>query len=133
MRRIGGRWCYVILRLDFQSSPDRVMAIRLLAYIAMLLLRMERERKRRKGKPGPLPLILPIVIYLGEKRWSAPLDALSLFTREGMPIPEPFRRLLPALEYILVDVRRLFQKDKRDVGFLSDYTVFLKPKSGISP
>ena len=62
MRRVGGRWCYVILLLEFQSSPDRMMAIRLLAYITTLLLRLERERKKRRRRPGPLPLILPIII-----------------------------------------------------------------------
>ena len=103
LRRHGGRWCYVILLLEFQSTSDRMMAIRLLSYISLLLLRLERERKKQRRKVRPLPLVLPIVIYNGEKPWSVPLDTLPLFGEA----PSAFLECLPALHYLLVDVRRL--------------------------
>jgi hypothetical protein len=34
--RWGGRWLYVYLLLEFQSSVDRFMAVQLLTYIGLL-------------------------------------------------------------------------------------------------
>ena len=40
--RVGwknGSWCYVALLIEFQSTPDHWMALRLLSYTALLLLK----------------------------------------------------------------------------------------------
>ena len=43
VRRRGGDWCYLVLLLEFQSRPDRLMAFRLLSYMTLLFQRLEKE------------------------------------------------------------------------------------------
>jgi hypothetical protein len=94
-------WVYVYLLLEFQSSSDPFMAVRLLTYVGLLL----EEIVRQEGlKPGDrLPAVLPLVLHSGRSRWRAPLRLESLFA----PLPEALKRYLPRLTYLLLDERRL--------------------------
>ncbi len=101
LRGDGEGWVYLYLLLEFQSTSDRFMAVRLLTYIGLLL---EEIVHKEKLKPGDrLPAVLPLVLYNGERRWRAPLRLESLF----VPVPAPLRRHLPRLTYRLLDERRL--------------------------
>ena len=101
LRGDGEGWVYLYLLLEFQSTSDRFMAVRLLTYIGLLL---EEIIHKEKLKPGDrLPAVLPLVLYNGERRWRAPLRLESLF----VPVPAPLRRHLPRLTYRLLDERRL--------------------------
>ncbi|HEX3556436.1 MAG TPA: Rpn family recombination-promoting nuclease/putative transposase [Thermoanaerobaculia bacterium] len=94
-------WFYVYLLLEFQSTPDRYMALRLLVYVGLLL--QELIQKRRLAPKGKLPAVLPIVVYNGKPAWRAPRDLASLF----VPMPEGLLRRLPALTYQVLDEKRL--------------------------
>jgi len=97
----GGGWVYVYLLLEFQSTVDPFMALRLLTYTGLLL---EEIVRKEKLKPGDrLPAVLPLVLYNGDRRWRAPLRLESLF----VPVPKELKRYLPRLTYHLVDERRL--------------------------
>jgi predicted transposase YdaD len=94
-------WVYVYLLLEFQSTVDSFMAVRLLTYAGLLL---EEIIRKEKLKPEDrLPAVLPLVLYNGERPWSAPQRLESLF----VPIPEELKLYLPRLTYHLVDERRL--------------------------
>ena len=70
--RLRDRWLYVLVLLEFQSTVDRTMAVRVLAYTALLyqdLLRVSSD---------PLPPVLPIVLHHGRERWTAPEDVAGL-------------------------------------------------------
>ena len=54
------RWLYLLL-LEFQSTVDRAMAVRMLAYTALLYQRLAADGTLRD--PGALPPVLPVVIY----------------------------------------------------------------------
>jgi hypothetical protein len=101
-----GGWFYLYLLMEFQSTPDPFMAVRLLVYEGLLLQELIRE-----GGLTPsdrLPPVLPIVLYNGWRPWKGPLDLQSLFA----PVPSGLRRHLPQLEYILLDENHLSQEEK---------------------
>jgi hypothetical protein len=99
-------WFYLYVLLEFQSTPDHFMAVRLLVYVGLLLQELIRGERLRPGER--LPPILPIVLYNGKRPWRAPLDLASLFT----PVPPGLERRLPRLDYLLVDENRLTRKEK---------------------
>lgn len=99
-------WFYLYLLMEFQSTPDPFMAVRLLVYEGLLLQELIREGGLTAS--DRLPPILPIVLYNGWRPWKGPLDLQSLFA----PVPSSLRRRLPQLEYILLDENRLSQEEK---------------------
>jgi Putative transposase, YhgA-like/Domain of unknown function (DUF4351) len=94
-------WFYLYLLLEFQSTSDPYMAVRLLAYVALLLASLVRAGGLTPS--GGLPAVLPLVLYNGKRPWNAALDLASLF-REVPPGCIPY---LPQLTYLLVDESRL--------------------------
>ena len=95
------RWIYLYLLLEFQSTSDPFMAVRLLTYVGLLL---EEIIRKENLKPGDrLPAVLPLVIHNGRSRWRAPLRLETLF----VPVPKDLKRHLPRLTYLLLDERRL--------------------------
>jgi predicted transposase YdaD len=99
--RWGGRWLYVYLLLEFQSSVDRFMAVRLLTYIGLLYQDLAAAGEIPRG--GRLPPVLPIVLYNGEADWwaAASLDEL------GEPdLPAQLRRYQPRFRYLLLEEHR---------------------------
>lgn len=70
--RFGQDWLYVYLLLEFQSTVDAWMAVRIQTYVGLLyqdLIRTDRLTEDRQ-----LPPVLPIVLYNGEPLWTAPAD-----------------------------------------------------------
>lgn len=101
LRGEENRWLYLYLLLEFQSTSDPFMAVRLLTYIGLLL---EEIIRKEHLKPGDrLPAVLPVVLHNGTGRWRAPLRLETLF----VPVPKDLRRHLPRLTYLLLDERRL--------------------------
>ena len=64
----GGSWVYILILLEFQSTVDRRMALRMMDYTSTIWMRLGKEDL---GPNGEYPLVLPIVIYNGERRWTA--------------------------------------------------------------
>jgi hypothetical protein len=94
-------WFYLYLLLEFQSTSDPFMALRLLTYVSLLL---EEILRQEKLKPGDrLPAVLPLVLHNGKRPWRAPCDLGSLFVE----VPPGLRRYLPQMCYLLLDVGRL--------------------------
>ena len=92
-------WAYVLVLLEFQSSSDATMALRVNEYTVMLY----RELLRTKVvEPGQLPLVLPVVLYNGESRWTAANDVRDLIVSAG-PALAAFQ---PSQRYLLLDLRR---------------------------
>jgi predicted transposase/invertase (TIGR01784 family) len=105
-------WFYLYLLLEFQSTPEPFMAVRLLVYVGLLLQELIRAQKLKAA--DRLPPILPVVLYNGKRPWRSPLDLVSLFGS----VPDGLRRRLPRLEYILVDESRLSPEDREQAGNL---------------
>ncbi|MFO8155249.1 MAG: Rpn family recombination-promoting nuclease/putative transposase [Thiohalospira sp.] len=93
----GDQWLYVYLLLEFQSRPDRFMALRVMTYLGLLY---EDLRKGNQLTPsGKLPPVLPVVLYNGRHRWHAPVDVAELVES----IPGGLERYRPSLRYLLLD------------------------------
>jgi predicted transposase/invertase (TIGR01784 family) len=101
-----GGWFYLYLLMEFQSTPDPFMAVRLLVYEGLLLQELIREGGLTAS--DKLPPILSIVFYNGRRPWKGPLDLQSLFA----PVPSSLRRRLPQLEYFLLDENRVSREEK---------------------
>jgi len=67
-----GRDLYLYLLIEFQSAPDRFMALRVLNYLCLFYLDYLKERKSKGGLPATLPPVFPIVLYNGDRPWNCP-------------------------------------------------------------
>ncbi len=95
------RWLYLLLLLEFQSTVDRAMAVRMLAYTALLYQRLAADGALRD--PGALPPVLPVVIYNGRGSWTASTDVNELVAGGGGEL-SPYQ---PSQRYFLLDESRL--------------------------
>jgi len=89
------------LLLEFQSTSEHFMALRVLAYAALLWQHLVREKPMIAG--GKLPPLLPVVLYNGERRWRAPEAVHALV---GLPEASLLWQWQPQLRYHLIDIRR---------------------------
>lgn len=96
-----GPWLYVYILLEFQSTVDRYMAVRMLTYVGLLY--QDLIRRKLVGPDGRLPPVLPVVLYNGDAAWGAARDVASL-VGDG---PAELERYRPRLEYFLVDEGRI--------------------------
>jgi hypothetical protein len=96
-RRDGGD-TYLLLLLEFQSTSDRWMALRVLVYASLLWQHLVDEK--RLPPDGRLPPILPVVLYNGDRDWAAPLALNELI---GLPGDSPLWQWQPAMRYKIVD------------------------------
>lgn len=95
--RWGPKWVYIYLLLEFQSQVDPYMAVRILAYVALLY--QDLVRTGQLGAAGRLPPVLPIVLYNGEPRWQAATSVVELMD----DMPEALRRWQVGSHYLLLD------------------------------
>ncbi|HEX8611454.1 MAG TPA: Rpn family recombination-promoting nuclease/putative transposase [Telluria sp.] len=99
--QVGDRFLYVYILLEFQSSVDRWMALRMQTYIGLLYQDLV---KRHEFSPGLLlPPVLPVVFYNGARRWSASMELAGLV----MQAPAELAALQPSQRYVLIDQQRL--------------------------
>ena len=91
------KWLYVYLLLEFQSSIDHFMAVRIMVYIGLLYQYLIDSQKMQAS--DKLPPVLPLVIYNGSKRWDAARDISELIVN----IPGDLEKYCPHLHYFLVD------------------------------
>lgn len=103
--RWRGRWVYLYLMLEFQSTVDYFMAVRLLSYIGLLYQDLIRRGEVERG--GALPLVLPIVLYNGQRRWRAPTGLRGLLGK----MPASFAPYVPLYRFVLLDEGRLNEED----------------------
>lgn len=91
------RWLYIYLLLEFQSTPDKFMALRLMTYLGLLY--QDLTRTKQLTHSGKLPPVLPIVLYNGERRWQAATSIETLIDT----IPGGLEAYRPGFSYLLLD------------------------------
>ncbi|PRB83814.1 Rpn family recombination-promoting nuclease/putative transposase [Pseudomonas sp. MYb185] len=91
------RWLYIYLLLEFQSSIDRYMALRILTYLGLLY--EDLVKGGELTSTGKLPPVLPIVLYNGEHSWQATTSIDDLIDR----VPGGLDQYRPSLQYLLLD------------------------------
>ncbi|MFM8330336.1 MAG: Rpn family recombination-promoting nuclease/putative transposase [Candidatus Methylumidiphilus sp.] len=103
--RLGEDWLYVYLLLEFQSSIDPFMAVRMLVYLGLLYQDLIRAGTLAAGKR--LPPVLPVVLYNGKPRWNAAEDIAELIA----DAPGGLALHRPSLRYLLLDEGRYADSD----------------------
>lgn len=71
----GGGDALVYVLYEHQSTPDPWMAFRILRYLTRIWEHWLTEHQESDW----LPVILPVVLYHGEERWSAPISFEDMF------------------------------------------------------
>jgi hypothetical protein len=97
----GERWLYVYLLLEFQSTVDPYMALRVMVYVGLLYQHLIKQRQFPES--GKLPAILPLVLYNGFANWGAARDIAELIEE----VPGGLELYRPQLRYCLLDERRI--------------------------
>ena len=104
--RFGGEhWLYLVLLLEFQATVDPAMAVRMLTYTALLYQRLDADGALREH--GALPPVLPVVLYNGRRRWTAPVEMADLVAA-GDAMLAPYQ---PSQRYYLLDAARMPDAD----------------------
>ena len=98
--RWGSEWMYVYILLEFQSTIDRFMAVRMLVYLGLLY--QDLIRAGQLTADGSLPPVLPVVLYNGNKAWDAAQEIGELIVEP----PPGMERYRPQLCYFLLDEGR---------------------------
>ena len=105
--RGGGEeaWAYLFVLIEFQSSVDYLMALRVRTYVDLLYRGLCREQ--RFGASDHLPPVLPVVVYNGASPWTAAASVEDLVAPEGRPgglsAPVP---VFAGSRYVVLDVGR---------------------------
>ena len=95
--KVGGEWVYLYLLIEFQSTVDKYMALRMMVYQGLLY--QDLIKRGDVLADGRLPPILPIVLYNGSARWTAATDVFELIP----VVPSLVEQFKPHCKYLLVD------------------------------
>ncbi|WPL20119.1 Rpn family recombination-promoting nuclease/putative transposase [Thiorhodovibrio frisius] len=93
--RWGKDWLYVYLLLEFQSTIDAWMAVRIQSYIGLLY--QDLIRAEQLSAHGRLPPVLPIVLYNGTQVWNA-AETIEPLLEPAPPVLADYR---PQQAYLL--------------------------------
>jgi predicted transposase/invertase (TIGR01784 family) len=92
-----GKPVYIYLLLEFQSTVDKFMSLRLLEYIVQFyrdLLKIEKHDQ--------LPPIFPVVLYSGDSKWTAPIQFKDLIVSSSVP-----SKYLPDFQYYKIAINEI--------------------------
>ncbi len=99
-------WVYVLV--EHQSKPDRMMGLRVLAYMVQIW-EMERRRwddERRPAGSRRLSPVIPVVFHTGRRRWTRMPDVAS-----AMVSPAELRRFVPDFDALFLSLDGLTPED----------------------
>ena len=77
----GGSWLYVVFLFEFQASSDWRMPVRMLLETALVYDYLSKDEEASRGRE--LPPVLPIVVHVGTKPWTAPARLEDLLAGEA--------------------------------------------------
>ena len=114
----SGPWLYLVVMLEFQSTVDYLMPLRIRNYVDNFY--MEHWRGRRFRSTDRLAPVLPIVLYAGNARWTAARRVIDLVTPQatqtgGTESGAPWRAdpRFAGDGYVLLDSLRVRPEDLR--------------------
>jgi len=82
---------FIYILLEFQSTVDKTIPVRMLTYIMLLY-----ESIYKESQAGRLANIFPILLYNGKEDWNIPLNVNELIDKN---IPSKY---IPSFEYYLI-------------------------------
>ncbi|WP_157387233.1 Rpn family recombination-promoting nuclease/putative transposase [Nocardia terrae] len=99
--RVGASEAYVFLLIEHQSSPDPLMAMRMLEYKVGIWSRYVRENPRTKT----LPVVIPLVVHASRdgRRWECPTELSELLDIDAAT-RDALGDFLPRFRFVLDDL-----------------------------
>ncbi len=94
--RWGEEWLYVYLLLEFQSSVDPFMAVRIMVYVGLLYQDLIKLEQFTSG--GRLPPVFPVVLYNGAGQWTAATELSEIIES----VPGGLEQYRPRMCYHLI-------------------------------
>ncbi len=88
---------FIFLMTEFQSTVDRTMPLRFLRYIAEFYENLDRGSQQERR----LPPVLPILLYTGSARWTAPASFQAM-VEQSLP-----SKYIPHFEYFPILVNEI--------------------------
>lgn len=99
--RFRGRDAIVFVLVEHQSSPDRLMAWRMLRYVTKIWDRYLAEHPDATA----LPLVIPVVVHHGRTPWPHPTDLTDLLDLDPAWTADPATAaMLPRFPFLLDDL-----------------------------
>lgn len=98
--KVQGKWVYLYILIEFQSTVDPWMAVRIMTYVGLLYQDLIKQKQALPERR--LPPVLPIVLYNGDGPWTAKTNVADLVPRA----PGLLAKYVPHLEYLLIDEHR---------------------------
>lgn len=106
--KIEGEEVIFFTLLEFQSTVDYSMPIRLFFYISEILRReIDPKEIKAKKKNISVPAVVPIVLYNGKRPWDAKVSFRKIISKEEM-----FSKGLIDFTYDLIDVNNGYSKEQ---------------------
>lgn len=121
----GNSGLYLCVLLEFQSTDERMMAVRTLVYQGLLWQQLAAEKQL--GRDGLLPPVLTLVLYNGDERWRSPTEVRELV---GLGSDSPLWPWQPQARYHLLDMGLLGEYPLPDRDNLAALLVRLESGQG---
>lgn len=123
--RLRGKVAYVYILVEFQSTPDKFISVRILNYLSLFYLDFIKEFKQANDRlPESLPPVLPLMLYNGEDPWNVPDNVRDLI--QYNEFLQPF---YPDFKYFKIIAREYSTKQLREIGSIVS-SVFLVERFG---
>ena len=105
------KYIYIYLLLEFKSTPDKITPLLLYIYTGLIYHHLIKIGKIKREKPE-VPVIVPIVLYIGDRRWQVARCMRELMAVE---VYKELKRYVPDLRYILIDKHRYSDKQLEEM------------------
>lgn len=96
-----GQSAYIYLFLEFQSTVDRFMSMRMARYMFEFYQEIQRLSKAEYLNPG-----FPILIYNGDEKWTAPTSFRDLLHPSSIP-----NKYLPQFTYFKIAINEIPKRE----------------------
>jgi predicted transposase/invertase (TIGR01784 family) len=96
-----GQSTYIYLLIEFQSTVDRFMALRMGSYVFQFHQEVQRLSPSRYLQP-----VFPILIYNGDDPWTAPESFRSLLVKSTLP-----KKYLPEFRYYKIAINEIPKRE----------------------
>ncbi|KQC06869.1 MAG: hypothetical protein APR55_04520, partial [Methanolinea sp. SDB] len=113
--KLGGREVYIYVLLEFQSTVDKSIPVRMLLYILQLY-----DQLYRNSRKGKLPAVFPILLYNGSEKWTVGRDLATLIEQS---IP---RKYIPSFQYYAVIEKEVPDRVLKRVKGLVSAIIYLE-------
>jgi predicted transposase YdaD len=114
--QLGSQLLFVYLLLEFQSQPERWMALRMQVYVGLLY--QDLLKRGALADAGRLPPVLPLVFYNGKMPWNASDELRSLVASA----PDELACFQASQRYLLIDQNRI---ESRQLAHAMNLVAFL--------